>query len=123
MISSNFKIEDRMINMADKYITMIQGDTLSFGIVLEDQYGQATDIDNAIFIAKKNYTDDNRLFEKTIGDGIERDDVGSYTVRVAPEDTINADAGRYYYDLRVGIDDDMYTFMHGIIEIEPRVTN
>lgn len=121
MISSNFKIETNGINMAYQYITMVKGDTLSFGIVIVGQDGEPMDIDSAIFIAKKDYDTGLAIFEKTLGNGIEKEEDGLYTVRIDPEDTINEASGRYYYGFRLGVGDDIYTFMHGILELEPMV--
>lgn len=120
-MSSLFKIEDRCINMADRYITMVKGDTLAFGVELIDQFEQPVDIDDAVFVAKKNYTDVEAVFEKTLGNGIERISDGVYTVRVAPEDTADNEAGRYYYGFRVMLNGDVFTIMRGIIELEPEV--
>ena len=121
MSQNLFKIEDQVINMADTYITMVRGDTLSFGFELQDQYGNPIDIDGAVFVAKKNYNDVSAVFEKTLGSGIEKLADGVYTVRVAPEDTADNEAGRYYYGFRVIIDDDVFTLMRGVLELEPEV--
>ena len=120
-MSSLFKIEDRCINMADKYITMVKGDTLSFGIELADETGAPVDITDAVFVARKTYNATARVFEKTLGNGITKVDDGIYSVRVAPEDTADNDAGRYYYQFKVMKNSDVYTIMRGIIELEPEV--
>lgn len=120
-MSSLFKIEDRCINMADKYITMVKGDTLSFGIELADETGAPVDITDAVFVARKTYNATASVFEKTLGNGITKVDEGIYSVRVAPEDTADNDAGRYYYQFKVMKNSDVYTIMRGIIELEPEV--
>lgn len=120
-MSSLFKIEDRCINMADKYITMVKGDTLSFGIELADETGAPVDITDAVFVARKTYNATASVFEKTLGNGITKVDDGIYSVRVAPEDTADNDAGRYYYQFKVMKNSDVYTIMRGIIELEPEV--
>lgn len=120
---SNFGIDDRYINMSNRYITMTQGDTLSFGIRVRDQYGELLDINSAVFVCKKTYTAAESVFEKTLNDGISRLDDGEYVVRVAPADTENAAAGKYHYNLRVGLNEDVFTALSGIIEIVPRVTD
>ena len=121
-INKNFVIEDRCLNMADRYITMVKGDTLSFGVEIYDQSGALMDVDDAIFVAKKNYTSETAVFEKTLGSGITRDSLGTYVVRVAPDDTEDAEAGWYYYGFRVEKNNDIYTIMRGIIELEPEVS-
>lgn len=120
-MSSLFKLEDRCINMADKYITMVKGDTLSFGIELADETGAPVDITDAVFVARKTYNATASVFEKTLGNGITKVDDGIYSVRVAPEDTADDDAGRYYYQFKVMKNSDVYTIMRGIIELEPEV--
>lgn len=120
-MSSLFKIEDRCINMADKYITMVKGDTLSFGVELADETGAPVDITDAVFVARKTYNATASVFEKTLGNGITKVDDGIYSVRVAPEDTADNDAGRYYYQFKVMKNSDVYTIMRGIIELEPEV--
>ena len=120
-MSSLFKLEDRCINMADKYITMVKGDTLAFGVVIEDEVGQPIDITDAVFIAKKTYNALTSVFEVTLGDGITKIDDGVYSVRVAPEDTADNEPGRYFYQFKVMKDDDVYTIMRGIVELEPEV--
>lgn len=120
-MSSLFKIEDRCINMADKYITMVKGDTLSFGVELADETGAPVDITDAVFVARKTYNATASVFEKTLGNGITKVDDGIYSVRVAPEDTADNDAGRYYYQFKIIKNSDVYTIMRGIIELEPEV--
>jgi hypothetical protein len=120
-MSTLFKLEDRCINMQDKYITMVKGDTLSFGVEIEDESGSPVDITDAEFIAKKNYDDAMSIFDKTLGSGITRVSAGLYTVRVAPADTADAEAGRYFYQFKVIKGSDVFTIMRGIIELEPEI--
>ena len=109
--------------MEDEYITMTRGDTLSFGVELADQDGNPFDIDSAYFTCKKDLTDVAVVFQKSLNNGITRDDAGLYTVRVAPDDTKSIKAGKYFYDLQVGAGDDVFTIMRGVLEIEQDVTD
>ena len=120
-IDKNFVLEDRCLNMADRYITMVKGDTLSFGVELEDQYGNKVDIDDATFVVRKTYNATARVVYISLGYGITRESAGTYTVRIAPEDTESAEAGLYFYQFRVEKNDDVYTIMRGILELEPEV--
>lgn len=115
MTRSNFKMEN-------KNITMTRGDTLSFGVEILDQEETPLDIETAFFTCKKNPTDEINVFKKSIGAGITRMDAGQYTVRVAPEDTASIEAGKYFYDLQVGLNSDVFTIMKGVLEIEQDVT-
>lgn len=121
-VDKNFILEDRCINMADRYITMVKGDTLAFGVEIQDQYGAWMDIDDAIFVARKTYNDVTAVFEISLNNGIVKESAGHYSVRVAPEDTASAEAGRYFYQFRVMKNNDAYTIMRGIIELEPEVS-
>ena len=108
----------------DEYITMDRGNTLSFGMELYDEDGNAfdTDLDYAYFTCKKNYTDNENVFQKSLDDGITKIDDGKYTVRVAPNDTKNVELGKYFYDLKIGVNSDVFTVMKGVLEIDFDVT-
>lgn len=109
-------------NMQDQYITMVRGDTLSFGVEIKDQDGEYLDVETAYFTCKKNLNDDDPVFQKEMDTGITRDDTGRYVVRVAPSDTADIEAGRYYYDLQVGLNGDIFTLLRGVLDIQMDVT-
>lgn len=113
---SNFKMED-------EYIKMVRGDTLSFGFEITDSEDIGIEIDSAFFTCKQNFTDDMNVFKKTLGNGITAADLGQYIVRVAPEDTASAEAGKYFYDLQIGVGSDIYTILKGVLELEQDTTN
>lgn len=106
--------------MEDKYIRMVRGDTLSFGIEIMDETGAPfdQDLDHAYFICVSFRTDEGLIFKKTLADGINKIDTGKYSVRVAPEDTKNARVGKYFYDLAIEANGDKFTVMRGILELE-----
>lgn len=108
----------------DGNITMTKGDTLSFGMELLDENGEAfsEDLESAFFTCKQNYTDAVNVFKKSIGDGISKIGEGLYTVRVAPEDTESIEAGKYFYDLQISASSDVFTILKGVLEIEQDVT-
>lgn len=110
-------------NMQDQYITMVRGDTVSFGVEIEDQDGLPFDINTAFFSCKKNCDDKEYVFQKSIDHGITKAADGIYIVRIAPEDTQFIDVGKYFYDLQVGAIDDVYTILRGVLEIEQNVTD
>jgi hypothetical protein len=112
---TNFKMEN-------ENITMVRGDTLSFNVEVTDESGQAVAVDSADFTCKKNAMGEESIFHKSLGAGIEQDD-GLLTIRVAPQDTENAEAGRYFYDLQLGVGEDRFTVMIGVLAIEQDVTN
>lgn len=114
MNRTNFKMEYQSI-------TMTKGDTLSFNVIVEDQDGNAMTVDTCFFTCKKLATDELKVFQKSLSAGISQED-GVITVRVAPEDTRNVDAGEYYYDCEICVGDDVFTLMKGILTIEQDVT-
>ena len=105
--------------MNEKVINMVRGDTLAFGLEFT---GLDQDLDSAYFTAKASYDDENPVFQKSLGDGIEKAEDGKYRVRLAPEDTENVNSGKYYYDLQIGVNSDVYTILYGVINIYPDVT-
>lgn len=102
-------------------ITMTRGDTVSFNVIVKDQDGNLVSADTAFFTCKKLVVDDAFLFQKSIGDGITQYD-DCMAVRVAPEDTKYLDAGRYFYDLQIGVKNDVFTILKGVLDIEQNVT-
>lgn len=110
--------------MEDEYITMIRGDTLSFGFELMDENGEPfeQELDTVHFSCKHNKKDYANVFQKTLDNGVTSAGQGQYIVRVAPEDTAHVEAGKYYYDLQLGVNGDIFTVLHGVLEIEQDVT-
>lgn len=117
MMRTNFTMED-------KYIRMSRGDTLSFGIQVLDEDGApfGQDLERAYFTCKSNRSDARVLFQKSLWDGISKVGHGSYAVRVAPSDTASARPGKYFYDLEIGCNGDVFTVMRGVLEIMQDVT-
>ena len=111
---TNFKMEN-------KNITMVRGDTLSFNVEVTDANGDLIEVDSAYFTCKKLATDDVNVFKKALGSGISMLD-NCYVVRVAPEDTRNVSAGQYFYDMQIGVGEDIFTILKGVLEIEQDVS-
>lgn len=105
--------------MAKKFIKMYRGDTLSFNCEIE---GLPADLSSAYFSCKQSFSDVSYTFQKSLGNGITKTGSGVYNVRVAPEDTDSVEPGRYYYDLQLGVGEDVYTVLSGVLEIEQDVT-
>lgn len=106
----------------DQNMKMVKGDTLSFGVEIE---GNTQDLDSAYFSCKKDIDSSDYIFRKSLNDGIWKDSTGEnnviYGVRVAPEDTEELEAGNYYYDMEIGINDDIFTILKGVLTIEKDV--
>lgn len=106
-------------------LEMIRGDTLSFAFEVEfDEAPQK--LEKADFSCKVNLDDDEALFHKELGNGIDfsKQDGNKlyYVVRIAPEDTENLEAGMYYYDLSIEMNGDVFTILNGALKIEGDVT-
>lgn len=102
-------------------ITLVRGDTLAFGLELylaaeeneQDQTLLDQDLDSCYFTVRKDYDNTENVFQKSLGDGIEKVSQGVYRVRIAPEDTSELEVGVYYYDCEIGINDDIFTILRG----------
>ena len=106
-------------------LEMIRGDTLSFAFEVDfDEAPQK--LEKADFSCKVNLDDDEALFHKELGNGInfsKQDGTKMYyIVRIAPEDTENLEAGMYYYDLSIEMNGDVFTILNGALKIEEDVT-
>lgn len=109
-----------MFDTRETNIEMVQGDTLAFGIEFEDL---EQDLDSAYLTCKDSFTAVSDVFRISLGSGIEKVADQEYRVRVAPEDTQNVTAGNYYYDLRIGVNGDVFTILKGVLRILPAVTD
>ena len=113
---------DTFNNSIKRDISMVRGDTLSFGFQITGLEGQEPD--EIYFSCKENLEDVEYIFSLTLGDGIEKrsydqtTDTLTYGVRVAPELTEAVDFGKYFYDLQLDINDDVLTLMKGKLSIE-----
>lgn len=96
-------------------MTMTRGDTLAFAVEIEGLEGQ--DLETAKFSCKTDPDDENYVFQKSLESGISKVSAGKYRVRVAPADTENADLGKYFYDLQIGLNGDIFTIMKGKLEL------
>lgn len=108
----------------DLNLEMTRGDTLSFGMEIY-AIGQA--LDTAYFTCKNNYDDETPLFQLSIGHGITLDSYDEdgnyfYKVRIDPVDTQDLLDKKYYYDIQIGVNQDIFTIAKGILTIEYDVT-
>ena len=105
--------------MKDTTITMVKGDTLAFTVSIANL---TQDLNSAYFSCKSSPEDTTYVFQKSLGSGISKVETGKYRVRVAPADTESAEVGTYYYDLQLGLGDDIYTVKRGKLKIEYEIT-
>lgn len=104
-------------------IYMVRGDTIFFTLEIEDL---DTDLTAAYLSCKQNKDDTEYVFQKSLGDGIEKTSTTetgrTYRVTVDADDTKNLDEGHYYYDLQVEVNDYVFTPLIGLLKIEKDVT-
>lgn len=102
-------------------ITMIKGDTVAFNVEVFDENHDPITVDTAFLTCKKRVTGTENVFQKSLSSGISQSD-GIISVRIAPEDTKEIDAGQYFYDMCIGLGDDIFTILIGTLSIEQDVT-
>lgn len=107
--------------MENQNITMVKGDTLAFNVQVFDDEGEPVTVDSAYMTCKKRPTSTDKVFQKSLFNGIEQSE-GMMLVRVAPEDTKEVDEGEYFYDLQIGVGEDVFTLMIGVLTLEQDIT-
>lgn len=81
-----------------------RGDNQNLVIDLVDKTGNKIVLGNdemMYMTVKKNSRDKEYLFQKRLGDGIEKREDGKYVISIFPEDTNNLDYGSYGYDIEL----------------------
>lgn len=106
--------------MINKTIELTRGDTLAFDVTISEIDGVT--IESMYFSVKKKPSDTEYIFQKSIGDGITQLEELKYRVRIAPEDTYEIAAGKYAYDLQIGLGGDIYTPLMGTFKLNWDVT-
>lgn len=101
-----------------KNLVTVMGDTLAFSF----EVGGVDHLDTVFFSCKINPDYQDYLFQKSLNDGITDRGNGQYSVRVAPSETKNFEVGSYYYDLEIGVNNDIYTLMIGRLKVEQDIT-
>lgn len=112
------------MNYYKKNIKNVRGDTYSIGLTTD------LELDTIFFTCRDSLNENSSiLFQKGLGNGITlveepsiEDPTYKYSVRVAPTDTDNIQAGVYYYDLQITINNDVLTIMKGKFIIEQDAT-
>lgn len=113
---------DTFNNSIKRDISMVRGDTLSFGFQVTGLGG--AEPDSIYFSCKEHLEDETYVFSVYLENGIEKrsydaeTDTLTYGVRVAPALTEDVDFGKYFYDLQIGINGDILTLMKGRLSIE-----
>lgn len=113
------------INAINQDIEIVKGDTLAFNFQV-----QGLDGSEATFtLTVKEHPDDDILFTADLGDGITLDsydelrDVATYNLRITPAKTKTLDIARYYYDLEMNVNGDVFTLMRGRFTLVYEISN
>lgn len=112
-----------MANYITKNLQMVVGDTESFGFELSDSQGGAITLNTAYFSCKNNAQDPTYVFQKSLNNGITAAGNNQFIIRIAPEDTALLNPGQYWYDLEIGVNDDIFTIFRGVLELVPEITD
>ena len=86
------------------HISMPRGDTKYLTINVRDHQEQHIDfdLDDVYLTVKKNFTDAEPKFQKSLSSGtITKDENGVYKTVIMPEDTDRLSYGRYVFDIEV----------------------
>ena len=106
----------------ERDIKLTRGDTFGFNFAIKDKTGNEPELDAVYFSVKAKPDDTSYVFQKTLNDGITALSGGGYYVKIEPSDTEDLTGERYYYDLQVNIDDDVFTPLKGRLELKWDVT-
>lgn len=108
-----------MTTREERYITVVRGDSLSFGMEFMELEGA---LDEAAFSVRTDPEAEECAAESTLNNGITMNDNSHYVVRLAPEQTAALEIGKYWYDLYIRAGEDAYTLMRGVLEIVPNIS-
>ena len=117
---------DYFYNAIRRDIVMIKNDTLSYGFQVQGLEGQIPS--NIVFTCKDTPESNRVLFSVSLSDHItERaydpeTDTRTYAIRIPPEYTDNVEVGRYFYDLQLTVNLDIFTLMKGRLTVEYQIT-
>lgn len=118
----------QFINAIQKNIMMVRGDTCVFNFQLTGLGSSASPtFEMACKTMPDNSVSNSFEISSTDGDIVleeydDETDTGTYSVCISPGDTSSLDIGRYYYDLQMTLDDNIYTLMRGRLELLYEVT-
>ena len=104
-------------------LELIKGDTLVFDFEIE---GLKQDLESCFFSCKKDKTNSEYAFQKSLSNGITKIDTTEnsriYQVKILPEDTRNMKAGYYYYDIQIKVGGDVFTPLLNQLKIIEDIT-
>ena len=109
-VDGGYTFDNKKQGITIENFSMVKGDSFTFDLLISDI--QDIDITSLCFTVKEKDLD-NYIFQKSLQNGITLLEDLKYRIRIDPEDTINILPGRYDYDLKIGLGDDISTIMLG----------
>ena len=97
-----------------RIFTIKQGDQFSFTVTFKNLQEDLTAFNMGV---KLNYTDEEMLITKGLGNGITKIDTGKYRVDFTPAETKSLEPNLYVYDLRLSIESAVFTPLYGYLNI------
>lgn len=94
-----------------------QGDQFSFTVTFTNLTEDLTTFNLGV---KLDYNT-QMLIQKSLGNGITRIDTGKYKIDFTPEETAALQPNYYVYDLRMTLEDIVYTPLYGYLIIQETV--
>ena len=95
-----------------------QGDEFSFTVTFKNLQEDLTTFAMGV---KLDYTDNNMLIQKSLGNGITKISTGVYRVDFLPSETGALSPNFYVYDLRLSIGSTVFTPLYGYLNIQETV--
>lgn len=97
-----------------RIFTIKQGDQFSFTVTFKNLQEDLTTFTMGV---KLNYTDEEMLITKSLGNGITKIATGKYRVDFTPAETKSLEPIFYVYDLRLSIGTTVFTPLYGYLNI------
>lgn len=97
-----------------RIFTIKQGDQFSFTVSFKNLQEDLTTFNMGV---KLNYTDEEMLITKGLGNGITKVETGKYRVDFTPAETKSLNPNLYVYDLRLSIESTVFTPLYGYLNI------
>lgn len=115
--ADNFQSGGYFYNAINRDITAVRGDTVAFAFQVQGLEGQQPD--DIALTCKETPDESSYLFSIKLNAGIslvsydEENDILTYSLRIAPYNTDEIDLGRYFYDLQMEVNGDVFTLLRG----------
>ena len=95
-----------------------QGDAFSFTVTFKNL---AEDLTTFTLGVKLNYQDETMLITKSLGNGITKLETGKYQIDFTPAETGALSPDFYVYDLRMTLENIVFTPLYGYLNIQETV--